>query len=230
MTTGTKWVIGCAVAGIATLVVIVLGIVAFFLLAGRGHGSADHTPPTAAPATQSEWPPATPEPTRETTSSASTVDRSSTPNRIVFIVSDEPAFTVYMRIPATRLDEIKAKSPALAGAEQVGWEAFEQGRARYVRSHVVKNEYPQHRVADGLVALLAQNEGTPIGLTWNGGIAITNNDYQHAQRTFRRYQDDAGEYERTRNNDPRGDPVHPRAHFEPLLGDPYLAGTGESSE
>jgi hypothetical protein len=143
-------------------------------------------------------------------------------DRFVLIVSEERAYTVYMRIPTQRLDEIKAKAFVYADMEIVSWESLEQEKDRYIQSHIMKNDYPQHRVKDGLLALLASNEGSPIGLTWNGGIAITYNDYQHAKRTYLLHQNDASGYERMRNTDPRADPVHPRAHFEPLLGDPYL--------
>jgi hypothetical protein len=221
MTTGTKWVIGCAVLGSAALVLIVLGVMAFFLLAGRGRRTAIETQRSGVSRAQpGEWTQPTPERVREATATPAS-------DRIVLIVSDDSAYTVFLRISAARLEEIKAKSPGLTSAEQVSWESFKQGRDRYVRSHIVKNEYPQHRVADGLAALLEQNEGTPIGLTWNGGIAITNNDYQHAKRTRRQYEDDPAEYERSRVDDPRGDPVHPRGHFESLLGDPYLSTTAE---
>jgi hypothetical protein len=144
-------------------------------------------------------------------------------NRFVLIVSEERAYTVYMSVPTQKLAEIKGKASGRADTEIVSWESFVQEQDRHINSHIVKNDYPEHRVTDGLLALLASNEGSPIGLTWNSGIAITYNDYRHAKRTYLMYQNDASEYERTRNADPRADPVHPRAHFDPLLGDPYLS-------
>ncbi|MBN2370299.1 MAG: hypothetical protein JXO72_07420 [Vicinamibacteria bacterium] len=225
MTTGTKWVLGCAIAAVAAFVaVVVLSVLAFLFIFG-GRGTTHQPKPGEANGLPAE------ERTMSTLErSREKINGVPTTNRIVLISSDEQAYTVYMRIPASKIEEQTISSSGLAKAERVDWESFEKHKERYVHSRIVKNDYPQHRVVDGLMALLARNEGLPIGLTWNGGIAVTNNDYEHARRMFRQYQNDASDYERTRNRDPKADPVHPRAHFEPLLHDPYLSGAVAASE
>jgi len=89
---------------------------------------------------------------------------------------------------------------------------------KYVRGRIAKDDYPGSGVVSGIVALLDKYPGGPIGLTWNGGVAITYNDYQHAKKTYQKYLADPSEYERTRTHDPRLDPVNPRGHLGPLLG------------
>lgn len=137
----------------------------------------------------------------------------------VLIDGTEASYTVYAGIPKDKVDAVKVKlRDAPPGARLVAWDDFVRGRDKYVTARIVKNEYPGSRAEEGVVALIRKYPGTPIGLAWNGGIAITYNDYQHARRTYEQYKEDPALYEKTRNRDPRADPVNPAAHLGPLLG------------
>jgi tetratricopeptide (TPR) repeat protein len=137
----------------------------------------------------------------------------------VLIDRTEEAYTVYTGIPNNRLGETKAKlSNAPQGIALVTWEAFIHDSDKYVKAQIVKDEYPESRTTAGVVELVGKFPGTPIGLAWNGGIAITYMDYQHAKRIYERYKADPASYERNRNRDPRADPINPKGHLGPLLG------------
>ncbi len=138
-----------------------------------------------------------------------------------FVVVDgtEKAYTVYALIPKNRLDEIRAKlSNVPQGIVLLSWETFMQNSDKYIKAQIAKNEYPESRAIAGVVKLVRKFPGTPIGLTWNGGIAITYNDYQHAKSIYEQYKADPAMYERNRNRDPRNDPINPKGHLGPLLG------------
>jgi hypothetical protein len=139
----------------------------------------------------------------------------------VLIDRSEPAYTVLYGIsgnlqPAQRekiLHEAKKE-----GRELVLWPAFRQNSEARFTSYLIKNEYPEIEVAKGMMQLLKTHPGTPLGLTWNGGIAFTSNDYQYAKKTYKNYQDNSATFKGTRAKDQRGDPVHPMNHLGPLLG------------
>jgi hypothetical protein len=82
----------------------------------------------------------------------------------------------------------------------------------------VHDDYPESKVVEGIIELLRRYASTPFGLTWNGGVALTFNDYEHAKRIHKKYLSDPEEYAATRLEDPRRDPIHPKAHFAALLG------------
>jgi len=137
----------------------------------------------------------------------------------VLIDGTEQAYTVYAAIPSEKVGEVEAK---LAGAPKevalVEWSQFAEGAGQYVGARIVRNDYPQSRTVEGVVALLRKYPGTPVGLAWNGGIAITYNDYQYAKRSYAQYKADPAAYKRNRVDDPRRDPLRPEGHLGPLLG------------
>ncbi|HYD57456.1 MAG TPA: hypothetical protein VEB41_11160 [Burkholderiales bacterium] len=141
------------------------------------------------------------------------------PGYVIVDPSDRFA-TTYVSLardmPGAELDDLRAKIAPRAGAYLVDWPAFLADPAKHIDAHIARNEYPEVRTAEGLVALLRKFERTPFGLTWNGGIALTGNDYRFAQRTHARHLADASFV--ARPPDRRADPVHPANHVEPLLG------------
>jgi len=137
----------------------------------------------------------------------------------VLVDGTEPAYTVYAAIPNEKVGEIEAK--LTNGPKEVAlveWEKFAGAAKQYVGARIVRNDYPQSRTVEGIVALVRKYPGTPIGLTWNGGIAITYNDYQYAKQIFERYRADPVAYARNVVVDPSRDPIRPESHFGPLLG------------
>lgn len=139
------------------------------------------------------------------------------PADYVAVIASEPAYTVFHAFPASRRAEVEA---AYANAKDVriyDWSVFERDAPRLVKARVLRDEYPNAQVSDGIPALLRKYPSNPFGVTWNGGVAITANDYDHAEWGYETYRRSPEEYHRSRPLDQREDPIDPRGHFGPLL-------------
>lgn len=136
-----------------------------------------------------------------------------------FVVVDqrESAFVIFSGIAAeageATLARARSDVAAQAGVDIVSWTQFLDGLDGYAASVVVRNDYPSVSVADGVACLVAKAPGSPWGLTWNGGIALSRLDYEHVRSTYAAYQ--AGEAGAPL--DPPADPVHPGG-FLPAFG------------
>lgn len=137
----------------------------------------------------------------------------------VLIDRTEDAYAVYAGIPKEKHDEIKTKlTTAPQGIELVAWQAFVQKRDEYIRAKIVTDDYPGSKTIPGVIELVRRFPGAPVGVTWNGGIAITTRDYQYAKRLYEQYKANPASYEHIREPDLRADPVNPKGHLGPLLG------------
>jgi hypothetical protein len=136
----------------------------------------------------------------------------------VLIDKNEQAYTVFMVIPEDKVQEVEARFKEGGEVILVTWHDFSDRQDEFIASRIKKDEYTGSRAVEGISALLEKYPGVPFGLTWNGGIAFTYNDYQHAKRTYNLFANDPEEYERNRIRDPRRDPVKPEWHLGPLLG------------
>jgi hypothetical protein len=85
-----------------------------------------------------------------------------------------------------------------------------------LNAKVIKDEYPGTEVDKGVIKFLQNNPGTPIGITWNGGVAFMYNDYVFAESALKKFIQNSEEYESTRPVDKRGDPIHPLNHLSRL--------------
>ena len=141
---------------------------------------------------------------------------------LVIVDRSEPAYTVYVAVeegtPAEELGQLRSRVAQSKDAELVTWTDFRTDRRKYIDSRILVDHYPDSKVARGILELLRRNASTPFGLTWNGGIAVTFNDYQHAKRSYEAHLSDPGEPADRRAFDPSRDPNNPQAHFRALLG------------
>jgi tetratricopeptide (TPR) repeat protein len=151
----------------------------------------------------------------------------STRQTFVAIDKSVPSYTLYFGIPSgfpeKKFEELKKEAAKEEGREIITWENFKQDPYKYITARIIKNEYSDYQIEKGMTELIKKTgvQGVPIGLTWNGGIAVTRSDYEHAERTYRDYQNNPVDYERTRIRDPSRDPVNPGNHFLSLLGNAY---------
>jgi hypothetical protein len=152
----------------------------------------------------------------ESASSQSAADMDSASEYVV-IDQSEPAFIVFTGIPKgidpKQLEEIQRKVSDRETLTMVPWSQFVEQLDEYARLVILRKDYPNIRTMAGIACLVAskQGAGAPWGLTWNGGIALTFNDYQHARRTYESYKAAPASYQPIR--DPRRDPVHPSGHL-----------------
>lgn len=136
----------------------------------------------------------------------------------VVVEQIEPSFIVFTGIPKDidkeKFEKIKDAVAKDDHAQMFEWQEFTKRVQAYADSIIVINDYPDISTTEGLLCLLKKAPGAPWGLTWNGGIALTYNDYQHARRTYASYKENPKAHKPLH---PRGDPVNPRGHL-PFFG------------
>jgi hypothetical protein len=141
---------------------------------------------------------------------------------LVIVDRSEAAYTVYVAVeegkPAEELAQLRSRVAQSKDAELVRWADFRAERRKHIDSRIVVDDYPGSNVGKGILELLRRYASTPFGLTWNGGIAVTFNDYQHAKRGYEAHLSDPREPGDGRADDPSRDPNNPRAHFRAHLG------------
>jgi hypothetical protein len=139
------------------------------------------------------------------------------PTHVVIDPSDQHTTTfvgIPKALPAEQFQKLKESLAERKGAYLVTWQEFSADPPRHVRPFVRRNDYPEVDVVGGLTQLLGRYDGTSFGLTWNGGLAVTLNDYRYSGRTYAAYLQDPNSFKRP---DRKADPVHPSNHLEPLL-------------
>lgn len=126
----------------------------------------------------------------------------------------------YARAPAPGSGALRGEVPVDPAnpPETLPWMDFREQAASRLSRLVLRNDYPDIDLRAALLELLVRFPGNPIGITWNGGIAITANDYREAETRLRRFREDPARYERERPRDREGDRLHPLNHLGPLLG------------
>jgi hypothetical protein len=149
-------------------------------------------------------------------------DLPAAPPEHVLIDHSHPAYTVLLGFSTSQLADITAKLNAAgtntADINIIDWSAFRTNPQDQLAGRIQHDDYPDSDTISGVLELVRRFPGTAIGLTWNGGIAITRNDYRHAEQSYQQYQKDPTGYEQQRSRDPRRDPVYPDNHLRPLLG------------
>lgn len=145
------------------------------------------------------------------------------PAQVLIDPSDQYAMTlmsISRRTSTSELDKLNARLASRKGARIVSWDTFSKEVGHEIRQFIRRNDYPDVNLATAIPQVLMRYEGTPIGITWNGGLAITGNDYRHAAKAFAAYSADPPSTAAGTNapvTDRRRDPVHPANHLEALL-------------
>jgi hypothetical protein len=140
----------------------------------------------------------------------------SNPNFIA-IERKQEAYTVFAAITNEQFNKIMTEASNNDKIEVVKWENFNQNIDKFVKSQIIKDEYLESRAVEGIEELLFRYQALPFGLTWNGGIAFTRMDYNHAINTYQKYKANSNESNIFKTQDPRADPVNPQNHLGPLL-------------
>lgn len=82
--------------------------------------------------------------------------------------------------------------PDMTRVQRAGFTALQ----RRLRGWLVHEAQPDADVAARVVALVQQQPGMPVGLTWDGGMAVTATDYTDAERRLAAYRADPHGYAR----------------------------------
>jgi len=141
--------------------------------------------------------------------------------KYVLIDRSDPSYTCFASIPepsAEKMAQIKAEIAKDKVSEIMTVEEFEKNADTIVKSAVVRDDYPGSGTVSGIVEFTRKYVGTPIGLTFNGGIAFTRMDYTYTKKIFAAFKEGPDSYAAQRKTDPKFDPINPAGHFGPLLG------------
>ena len=136
----------------------------------------------------------------------------------VAIDSTDPSCTVFFALKSsqikTSLEDFKIKIKM----NVVTLEELKEKSGIFMKSRVLRNDYPNQDAIGGLLKLIQAGFATEgLGLTWNGGIALTFNDFQFARKSYEKFRKDKF----WKGPNPRMDPVNPAHHLK-LLDPNYL--------
>ncbi|HZV01085.1 MAG TPA: hypothetical protein VFF73_30505 [Planctomycetota bacterium] len=129
----------------------------------------------------------------------------------VIVLHDGRAYTGFVRVPTDCSDEeLEMNDMSLAprsDVEVVEWAAFKAHAKEYVTARLVRNDYPECDIVEGITVLLERHPGLQFHATFNGGIAQDFYDLFYTDRLY-------GGYTERR---PGRDPIDPRRCLRPLL-------------
>lgn len=114
-----------------------------------------------------------------------------TNNPWVLVDTQDPAFTVFVLAPPG-IDPDIPRPPGMEHLIKVDLMGLQAEADRYIFPVVKNRESLALTLVDELVSILRQSPGTPIGLTWDGGLAITYHDYQAAKKRLLKHQEKQG--------------------------------------
>lgn len=150
----------------------------------------------------------------------------------VVVDTSNKAFVIYYGVMKNELDAIKSRMKEIGDKakdlEIVFMEDFKKGLSHYVNQKIIRNDYPEYDVALGILRLIQGGlSEAGLGLTWNGGIAFTYNDFRHAEKLYNEYQNRTFwqkiiEFsKKPERPDSKLDPINPENHFIPLLKESF---------
>lgn len=114
-----------------------------------------------------------------------------------------------------RFDQL-SKEESTSGDQFMRWGDFRQHVREYIRAAVIRNDYPQYDLADG-ISCLVQHDPNYWGVTWNGGILIGHTgrkgqqEEQWVTKRYEAYRRDPTAYRPI--SDPDADPVNPAKYL-----------------
>lgn len=142
--------------------------------------------------------------------------------RLVVVDASQPAYTVFTAVPRelsrTEQQELQAQTEFHKGVELMPWPSFLGRRHEIFDTVIAQDDYPGSQVRVGILELLERYPGVPFGLTWNGGVAFTFQDYQYARKTHELFVADPSALGRSAGYMPEQDPLAPMLQFGPMLG------------
>ena len=129
------------------------------------------------------------------------------PAEFVLVDTREPAFVVFNPVPPNRSEALVKRVIAESGRPDalryISWSDFPAAIRSAAEAVIIRNDFHGTALPGGIVCLMSRAPGS-WGITWNGGIAVTRTDYDHARASYA-----------TRTAE-TSSPVDPRTHLAPL--------------
>lgn len=136
---------------------------------------------------------------------------------MILVDEQSESYTVFYGITENTLEQVEKDIAEKEYLHLVPLEDFGSDLSIIERETVVYNEFDELEAIKGIYNLVQKYPEAPFGLTWNGGIAFTFNDYRYSEKIYESYLADFENYEANKLN-PRQSPINPQAHIVPLLG------------
>lgn len=133
-----------------------------------------------------------------------------TERQIGYVIVDHssPAFLQFhplrADVSAQELQALRMKAPKYQ-SEIVTWAEFIKRAPDYARAAIIKNDYPSYNVAVIAVCLMKRLPG-PWSITWNGGVAFSEEDYRWAKAQYDLFTSDGGKLYKK----PSAEPIDPK--------------------
>ena len=147
-----------------------------------------------------------------------------TPESFVIIMdSTNPAYTVITAIPESIKTNFE-KNPNEASKKFtfsfIPMNTFISNPEQYLKDKILVSSFNTENFYVRFAELVTKYPKTPIGLVFNGGVALTANDYTHATRMYAIWKKDEANYQKIQSmpENQKRDPINPNSHFIPLLG------------
>jgi hypothetical protein len=141
---------------------------------------------------------------------------------LLLVDSTEAAYTVFtaqpLRLSRAEMQELTSRTELNPGVDLMTWVEFLDDQAALFDAAVQQDQYPGSDMRAGMLQLLQRYPGVPFGVTWNGGIAFTFQDYQYARRTHELFVADPTALRRAEGSMTEQDPLVPALHLGPMLG------------
>jgi hypothetical protein len=112
---------------------------------------------------------------------------------VSFVIVDkvDPAHIIFTGlppdIPTAQMEQIRDAVATLPTSSIVTWTEFMSNLESYALTTVVRNDYPEISILDGIACLIETLPTAPWGLTWNNGIAMSRLDYDYATSAYEQY-------------------------------------------
>lgn len=143
------------------------------------------------------------------------------PKDFVIIDHREKSFTSFTIIPEEGIDKAKERFKDKKDIDVLPLKEFMNRSNEFITSHIIRNEYEGSEIDHIVLNYLLRHAGSTIGVTWNGGIAITYSDAIYAKSMHQKYINNPEGYEREKIQESLTDPNNPRrdleTHFGPIF-------------
>ncbi|PCI39167.1 MAG: hypothetical protein COB46_09480 [Rhodospirillaceae bacterium] len=135
----------------------------------------------------------------------------------VFIDARDPAYVVIQGVssdtPQIAWQEMEGYAQ-LDKVQMMSWLIFRKDARTILSPYVKRNDYPNTQALMGVLTLLKKYPGRPFAVTWNGGVAVSFWDYQHAAQTLETFRSNPKGYKPLTQEE---DPVNPKNSLPGLL-------------
>lgn len=128
---------------------------------------------------------------------------------VLLVERSDEAYALFAALDAASA----ARIPAGPKVHLLPWKEASRRLPEELKRTIRRVDYPDYPLEKALLRFLEANPGAPLGVTWNGGTALTRMDYSRARKGY-----EASLRDPKMGGKPpakAGDPNHPEHHLGP---------------